>query len=269
MELTVLVDNNTFIDQYYYGEPAVCYHLQDEKQSLLFDVGYSGIFMSNAKKMDLNIDQVSTIVLSHGHDDHAGGLEAYFAEYKNKRPTVVTHPDTFLEKRWEGQRIGAPFSIGEMRERSQLVLSREPVQLGEKLFYLGEIPSYFDFEKRKRIGDKKSKSGFEPDYVMEDSGMVYHGKEGLFLITACSHSGVCNMLEHAKKVCKETRIAGVIGGFHLFGLSPKLEKTISYFKEHEIKRLYPCHCISFQAKARMNEIIPIQEVGVGLKIDLG
>jgi len=32
MKLTVLVDNNTFIDRYYCGEPALCFYLEDEKQ---------------------------------------------------------------------------------------------------------------------------------------------------------------------------------------------------------------------------------------------
>ena len=36
MKITVLVDNNTFIDQYYYGEPAVSYYLEiDDKKICL------------------------------------------------------------------------------------------------------------------------------------------------------------------------------------------------------------------------------------------
>ena len=34
MKLTVLVDNNTFIDHYYLGEPAVSYYIEDEEISL-------------------------------------------------------------------------------------------------------------------------------------------------------------------------------------------------------------------------------------------
>ena len=31
MKLKVLVDNNTYIDQYYCGEPAVSYYIEDEE----------------------------------------------------------------------------------------------------------------------------------------------------------------------------------------------------------------------------------------------
>ena len=38
MKLTVLVDNNTFIDEYYLGEPAVSYYIEDENTKILFDI---------------------------------------------------------------------------------------------------------------------------------------------------------------------------------------------------------------------------------------
>ena len=57
MKLTVLVDNNTFIDQYFHGEPAASFYLETEEQKVLFDAGYSDILISNAEKM--NIDRKS------------------------------------------------------------------------------------------------------------------------------------------------------------------------------------------------------------------
>ena len=70
--LKVLVDNFTYIDQYYLGEPAVCYYLEDAEEKILFDVGYSDVFIHNAKKMGININDISKIICSHGHNDHVG-----------------------------------------------------------------------------------------------------------------------------------------------------------------------------------------------------
>ena len=53
MKLKVLVDNNTFIDMYYLAEPAVSYFIQDKDTALLFDTGYSDVFLLNAKKMGI------------------------------------------------------------------------------------------------------------------------------------------------------------------------------------------------------------------------
>ncbi|WP_417204562.1 MBL fold metallo-hydrolase [Acetoanaerobium sticklandii] len=74
MKLTVLVDNNTFIDQYYLGEPAVSYYIEDEEIRLIFDTGYSDIFISNAKLLNIDLEKLTHIALSHGHNDHTRGL---------------------------------------------------------------------------------------------------------------------------------------------------------------------------------------------------
>ncbi|NLU08839.1 MAG: MBL fold metallo-hydrolase, partial [Clostridiales bacterium] len=84
MKLKVLVDNNTYIDQYYYGEPAVSYYIEDEDTILLFDVGYSDIFLRNSASLGVDLKKVSAIIISHGHNDHTGGLKYYFEQqYKN------------------------------------------------------------------------------------------------------------------------------------------------------------------------------------------
>ena len=78
------------------------------------------------------------------------------------------------------------------------------------------------------------------DNIEEDSAIVYKGNEGLFIITGCSHSGICNIIEYAKKICNENRILGIIGGFHLFECNKRIEKTVEYLKENSIELLYPC-----------------------------
>lgn len=49
MKLTILVDNNTYIDQYYLGEPGVSYFIEDCGIRILFDTGYSDVYVRNAK----------------------------------------------------------------------------------------------------------------------------------------------------------------------------------------------------------------------------
>ena len=75
-------------------------------------------------------------------------------------------------------------------------------------------------------------------------------------------------MEYAKKVCNDNRIYGVIGGFHLFECNYRLEKTIDYLKENDIQFLYPCHCVSLKAKIEMAKKLEINEVGVGLEINI-
>ena len=97
MKLTVLTDNNTYIDQYYLGEPAVSYFIEDEGIQLLFDLGYSDVYLRNAQKLGIDLTKVDTVVLSHGHNDHTGGLSDFPA--LEHRVKLIGHPQVFEEKR--------------------------------------------------------------------------------------------------------------------------------------------------------------------------
>lgn len=57
MKLTVLVDNNTYIDRYYLGEPALSFYIEDGGDKILFDTGYSDAFIRNAEKMGIDLER--------------------------------------------------------------------------------------------------------------------------------------------------------------------------------------------------------------------
>lgn len=267
MKLTVLVDNNVYIDHYYYGEPALSFYIEDGSEKILFDTGYSDIFYTNAKKLGIDLSVVSKVVLSHGHNDHTGGLPVLDSIFQAKKPTIVAHPFTFLPKKAEEEEIGSVATVEDLSKKYSMQLSREPLKLSEQLTFLGEIPELVSFEPRKQVGKTEIAGKFVPDYVTDDSAIVYEGTEGLYIITGCSHSGISNICEYAKQVTGKTNILGVIGGFHLFENDEQLVQTVDYFKKNQISDLYPCHCVSFNAKAAIHSQIPIGEVGVGMKIE--
>ncbi|MBP2632855.1 MAG: fold metallo-hydrolase [Firmicutes bacterium] len=267
MKLKVLVDNNTYIDQYYCGEPAVSYYIEDEGKRLLLDVGYSDLFIKNSKAFGIDLASIDTIVFSHGHDDHTRGLQYYFEQgYKNK-PTIVAHPEVFEEKIIDTLKIGSPILKDELKEKSNLKFSKQPIKVSGNITFLGEIPQSNTFEVRKAIGKKIIAGKPSDDYVIDDTALVYKNDKGIYIITGCSHSGLCNIVEYAKKVCNESNVLGIIGGLHLFDKSEQLDQTIAYLKQYQIKEFYPCHCTSFLARAEIHKMIPIKEVGVGLEIN--
>ena len=267
MKLTVLVDNNTYIDRYFHGEPALSFFIEDGSQQFLFDTGYSDRFITNAQKLGIDLSKIDKIVLSHGHNDHTGGL-AYLADlFDKEKKEIVTHPDTFLPKQEDDDDIGASRLEQKFKKNYLFSLTKEPVQLTEKLLFLGEIPQLVSFEPRKQVGETEKNGSFVPDFVLDDSALVYQGKEGLHLITGCSHSGICNICEYAKQVTGVDKIIAVIGGFHLFEEDKQLIQTVDYFKKQQFEKLYPSHCVSFKAKAFIHNYIPIEEVGVGLELE--
>lgn len=268
MKLTALVDNNTYIDQYFLGEPAVSYYIEDGDDRILFDTGYSDIFISNAKKLDIDLNKISKIVFSHGHNDHTGGFEFLSNQFNLSQVKLIAHPDILGENICNGENIGFNLDEENLSKICKLTFSKLPVAVSENIIFLGEIPEIYSFEARKNIGKKKVGDYICDDYVKDDSALVYKSKEGIFIITGCSHSGICNIIEYAKKICNSKKVLGVMGGFHLFDVDMQVEKTIQYFLDNRITELYPCHCVSFKVKSEINRHIPIHEVGVGLTINI-
>ena len=266
MKLKVLVDNNTFIDNYYYGEPALCFYIEDGDKKILLDVGYSDLFMENAYAFNIDLNEITDIIISHGHDDHTRGLKFLFDRFEMKHVKITAHPDVFNEKIVDGKPFGSPLNTEQVGAYANLNLTKEPVKISDNIYFIGEVPSLNDFEKRVQFGQTNINGTFVDDYVAEDSAAVYKSEKGLFIMTGCSHSGICNIIEHSKVVCNDKRILGVIGGFHLFELDNRLKKTIEYFSSNRIKNLYPSHCVSFRVKAEIHRKIPINEVGVGMEL---
>ena len=64
------------------------------------------------------------------------------------------------------------------------------------------------------------------------------------------------------------RVLVIIGGFHLFEADERLVRTIDYLKCCGAEQIYPCHCVSLRAKARMMEALNVKEVGVGMELCL-
>ena len=277
MKLTVLIDNNTLIDRYFLGEPGVSYLIEDEGKKVLFDVGYSDAFITNAQKLSIDLLDVDFVVLSHSHLDHTWGLiplirlytERIFEGQNAKKPTLVTHPLTLSSKKFgDLPEIGSLLTEDKLSGYFHLNLSREPVFLTERLVYLGEIERTNEFEPKNPIG-KTLKDGIEKDdFLFDDSALAYKSSEGLVIITACSHAGICNIVEYARKVCGDFRVVDIVGGFHLLNPSAEqLQKTIAYMKSLRPVSVHACHCTDLSSKIALSRVVDLKEVGVGLTLE--
>jgi 7,8-dihydropterin-6-yl-methyl-4-(beta-D-ribofuranosyl)aminobenzene 5'-phosphate synthase len=277
MQLTVLVDNNTYIDRYFYGEPGVSYLIREGNLNILFDVGYSDVLLRNAQKMNLSLWDVDFIVISHGHIDHTGGLEPlikYYSEAAGEKiphrtASLVAHPLAFHRKQKEAfADIGSLIPVEKLALHFQLNLSQKPLWLSDKLVFLGEIERTNDFEAQHPLGKRVIDNVTEDDYLMDDSALVYQSPVGLVIITGCSHAGICNIVTYARKVCREERIVDIIGGFHLQQPGQiQLQKTLEYFRQVNPTALHACHCTDLRSKIALAGVVPLEEVGVGLRLE--
>jgi len=274
MKLIVLLDNNTFIDKYFVGEPGLSFLILHNDIQILFDAGYTDCFMKNAAKMNLDLLDTDYIVLSHGHNDHTQGLNYLWTFFHNKhsnsekKPTIIGHPYVFNEKIDHGQNIGSSLTENELRCQFNIKLEKKPFWFMKDIVFLGEIPRKNNFENSDPIGLVKIDERYEDDIVLDDSALVYKSPNGLVIITGCSHSGICNIVEYAKKVCSDTRIIDIIGGFHLLSPDKKvMKKTLNYLKKNKVSTLHPSHCVDLKSKFKMSKEFNVEEVGVSLELD--
>lgn len=268
MKLTVLVDNHTYIDRYYLGEPAVCYLIEDGAHVILLDTGYSDVFAENAARMGIDLGRVTDIVLSHGHNDHTGGLPAFLSRFSQK-VCLTAHPGALLPKRVEGLPVGSPLSIADLAERVQLRLLTKPHAVSEHVTFLGEIPRVYAFERERAVGEAQSACGccWEEDSLADDTSLALSLPDGVFVVAGCAHAGVCNTVSYARQVTGQSRVAGVLGGFHLFEKDGVLEETIRTLQALGVGCVYPAHCTSLAVKSTFFSAMETLEVGVGLTLE--
>ncbi len=276
MKLRVLVDNNTISRMH--GEWGLTFFIEDTNKKILLDVGSSNLFIENADKMNIDLSKLDYVAISHGHHDHTWGIQylvrLFFTKaiQKQERPHIVAHPQAFSSKigqndtnTWE---FGSMISEYELSRNFNLNLSKEPVWLTDNLVFLGEIKRQNDFENKKPIGKIIENDVLKDDYVIDDTALAYKSAKGIVVITGCSHSGICNIIEQAKEVCGDDRIIDVIGGLHLLNPSKEqLEGTLNYMEHIKPKVLHPCHCTDLKSKIALAQVAKVEEVGVGLELE--
>ena len=277
MKLTVLVDNNTLIDRYFQGEPGVSYYIEADGLKVLFDVGYSDIFIHNAHKMAIDLLDLDYVVLSHGHLDHTWGLDPLLRLYTEaklegipaRRPGLVAHTRA-LHPKWNEElpRSGSLLEEKKLTGFFDLIMSEEPYYVSENLVFLGKIERGNSFEARKPHG-KTLEDGVEvDDWLLDDSALAYRTEGGLVIITGCSHSGICNIVEQARQVCGAGRILDIIGGLHL--MDPPQEQllgTVNFFQTLKPEALHACHCTDLESKIALAKVTNLKEVGVGITLE--
>lgn len=265
MELTVLVDNNNRVGNCLISEHGLSFFIKEDDVQLLFDCGSTDAFIKNAYKMDMDLEHVTDIILSHSHRDHVGGFLRLQSLYKKFKyigleltpKNVIAHPDVFKAEppknnSDENEQEDETFHLSKdkLEKFFNLTLTNKPVRITPKLIYLGEIPL--------KYGNVKD------DYAPDETALAYKSKDGLIVISGCSHSGVENIIEHAKFVTGEDRVHTLIGGLYLINRDgDEINALGRYLQSQNIKQIYPCHCTDLESKIILSKFVVIKEVNTG------
>lgn len=240
---------------------------QATTSTFLFDAGTSpdGIVV-NADRLGIDLSSIQAVVLSHGHFDHVGGLAGLAQRLPRGGMPLAVHPYAWTARRFATEN-------GEMRfpvlskatlaaEGFQIIERRDPSLLFDgAVLVTGEIDRTTEFEH----GMPQPHQAWEGNdwkhdpLVIDDQAIVINVRDkGLVVITGCGHAGVVNIARHAQRLTGQSRLAALLGGFHLGGpaFEPVIPPTVQALKEMDPTLVVPGHCTGWRAQHVLESALP-------------
>lgn len=245
-------------------------YVGNTRHTLLFDTGPDGdIFLRNAKILGIDLSSIDTVVLSHGHWDHAGGLDAAITAISSRcgshKVDCFVNPGMLRERAIQRPN-GQLLQFESVPEPSQLsdkgahvINSPAPHSIGGAFWLSGDIPRVTQYEIGFPGHVQRSVDGrsWEPDPLLMDERFIsVHVKDkGQIVFSACSHAGIVNVLMHARSMFPSVPLYGVVGGLHLSGTTERIiPETIADLRQFGLKLLAPGHCTGWRALSAMTTV---------------
>jgi 7,8-dihydropterin-6-yl-methyl-4-(beta-D-ribofuranosyl)aminobenzene 5'-phosphate synthase len=274
LKMAVLCDDTPFSDKYLAEHGVSIFVELPNGHRWLFDTGTTDVYLLNAERMGINLDNLTGIAISHGHDDHTGGL-AFYPRLKG-HPPIYGHPYIWAKqyqvKKSEPVRIcGMPYMA-----RKYAAPHCHPVhnvtRLDENLYFFTDIarePGSYAPTQGKFFNE----DGTGPCPITEDATLVVKTPKGLVVLFGCGHAGYVNILKAIQKEFPREKILSAIGGLHLKSANEKvLEKAVAFTETMKAKdfTFYGGHCTGKNAieffKSKFGEKV-VKPMGAGRIIE--
>jgi 7,8-dihydropterin-6-yl-methyl-4-(beta-D-ribofuranosyl)aminobenzene 5'-phosphate synthase len=246
---------------------------QESKQYLLDFGSMPTTYQNNLALLDIDVSKIDALIISHGHDDHVGGLMGFLEAQRSlmqKDLRLYTGgEDDFCPRfnRRSFRNSGFPLDRRKLREMNvEPVLSEAPIIIEGHAFTTGAVPrtsiehvlpnTLVKFGIQDGLGcdtnaytnhhftaEELSGVGVPDQHWHEHATCFRIGDRGLVVISSCGHAGIINTLRRAQEVSGTEKIYALAGGFHL-APAPEdyLRQVMADLKKFNLEHVLPMHC---------------------------
>lgn len=227
----------------------------------LWDTGQGMVLEHNARELGVDLSRIEAVLLSHGHYDHTGGLEAVLRHAP--QAGVFCHPHVFNRKfrRQPGgngfRENGLPHFTRELLAEAcgGLRVASGPVEVIPGFWMSGEVPRAYGPEMIRNFYSDEACT--VPDRIPDDQSLFIATPQGTVVLLACSHAGVINILHAAARVTGREEIFAVAGGMHLSGEADGASRpALDELLKRNVQVLGPAHCTGGRADAELRLAFP-------------
>ena len=263
MRVVNLIENTRGHDRCAYAH-GLSFYVETSKHKLLVDLGPTDAALYNAKELGIDLSKVDTVVLSHGHYDHSGGIMPFANINSDARIYMqeTADADYYADdgERAEGERyryIGIDKAIAGL---SQAVKIQGDHRIDDELelFTIRKRSHDLPFTN-KRLLIKENGELRRDDFVHEQYLVISEGDKKI-LISGCAHNGILSILDAFKeKYGAEPDM--VISGFHLMKKTgytdDELRQIVSMGTElmRYSTKFVTCHCTGETAYEIMKNVL--------------
>jgi 7,8-dihydropterin-6-yl-methyl-4-(beta-D-ribofuranosyl)aminobenzene 5'-phosphate synthase len=265
VKVTIL---STMLAQEGIGEWGFSALVEVDSIKILFDAGGRKTTVSeNSKELKVDLSKVSTLILSHWHDDHTSGWMPLRNEVKQLQTNALSNTHVaygFFDIRFPNH---SKESKSRRKDSLDYVLTGGKIiqhqgfdEIFPGIYLTGNVPRIFDeknyYKANKRL-DKNNQ--LQEDNIPDDMSLVISTNKGLILISGCGHSGLVNTIAHINKNLPNKKVIAAIGGFHLLNANDKqLKWTSEQLKKAGIQYFIGAHCTGIEPVYQIRSLTGLQ-----------
>ncbi len=252
LKITTLIENmpdEAGVLQYEHG---LSLYIEFRGKRILFDTGQTGDFVLNAEYLNVPLNQVDVVVISHGHYDHSGGLLRL--EQVLNGPTPLYVGEGFFRKKYKllsdgtYRYNGNPFSEEDLPKEKLLLrqITSDVTMLWEDVYLFKNFKRMTEYELLNPNFFLETPQGMVQDAFTDEVALGLRTSKGWVLVVGCSHVGIGNILNSVSKSINGS-IYAVLGGTHLVEADEKrLNATMGAFRECGVHCVAVSHCTGEQ-----------------------